>query len=92
MSATVVRYLCGCDGQQVGQSFENGLLVCPKHRQPVAGWDHAPPAARARLSIEVELEGDSQAQLQQWSQQLEGKLLAFPYVRALTISRQELAA
>ncbi len=53
---TTVIFECGCDALHVGQSFKQGLLVCPLHAEPVAPFERVPAPHRHRLVVVIELE------------------------------------
>lgn len=81
MTATVI-YECGCSAEEVGQEFDDGILVCPIHRQRTAPFEHIGPFD-GRVRIELLVRAESRERAQRWCDDLVETLLRDEIVRGV---------
>ena len=77
-----VIYECGCDAAEVGQEFDDGVLVCPIHRASTAPFEHVGPF-KGRVRIELLVEAESRERAQRWCDDLVENLLREDIVRGV---------
>jgi hypothetical protein len=87
-----VTYLCGCHGSTVGQSFVDGLLVCPTHGKPVAPFERAPERHRSRATVVIDLDSPSAGDADEWVDGLTSMLDRDDQVYAIVVSHEQLEA
>lgn len=84
-----VIYECGCAMSRVGQSFVQGLVVCPAHTEPVAPFDRAPAPHRHRLTAVIELETHDAESHQRFADWLDRLLMHDNRATSFTIAIEE---
>ena len=87
---TATAYLCGCVGEQVGQSFDRilGVMVCPVHGEGFAPHEHG-ERFHGKLTLELELDTETQPQAEQWLDVLCETMLHDAPVRAIVSSLEK---
>jgi hypothetical protein len=79
-------YICGHLMSEVGQSFADGLVVCPIDQEPLAPHDPSNPVVQLETSLTLHLEGSSREVLDRWVRALEETLTRDAVVVAFDVT------